>query len=103
MSAKSSGIVHIVLFKWKETATADQIGAALTALRGLKGQIPGITELSCGANFTDRGQGFTHGLVVHLTDKAALEAYGPNPTHQEVVVNHIKPIAENVLALDYEV
>lgn len=98
------GIVveHLVLFHFKPEATPEAIEAAMTALRGLKTEIPGIVDLTCGANFTDRAPGYTHGLVVRFADQAALEAYGPHPTHQHVVVNYIKPIMESVLALDYE-
>lgn len=96
-------IEHIVLFKWIETATPEAIEAAVTELRGLKGKIEGIVDLSCGTNFSDRAQGFTHGLVVRFTDRAALEAYGPHPAHQHVVQNFISPIRADILALDYEV
>lgn len=95
-------VEHIVLFQWKATATAEQIAAAVEGLRGLKDLVPNVLDLSVGANFTDRGQGFTHGLVVRFPDKAALEVYGPHPAHQHVVQTFINPIRENVLAVDYE-
>ena len=37
--------------------------------------MPGITELTIGENFTDRAKGYTHGLIVTLTGRAALDAY----------------------------
>ncbi len=95
-------VEHIVLFKWKSEATAEQIAAAIKGLGDLKEQVPNILNLSVGENFTDRGQGFTHGLVVRFPDKAALEVYGPHPAHQHVVQTFINPIRESVLALDYE-
>ncbi|MCW3051671.1 MAG: Stress responsive alpha-beta barrel domain protein [Chthonomonadales bacterium] len=95
-------VEHIVLFKWKAEATAEQITAAVEGLRGLKELVPNVLDLSVGTNFTDRGQGFTHGLVVRFPDKAALEVYGPHPAHQHVVQTLINPIRENALALDYE-
>lgn len=95
-------VEHIVLFKWKAEATPEQIEAAVEGLRGLKTLVPNIIDLTVGANFTDRGQGFTHGLVVRFPDKTALEVYGPHPAHQHVVQNFINPIRENVLAVDYE-
>jgi hypothetical protein len=95
-------VEHIVLFKWKTDATAEQIEAAVAGLRGLKELVPNVLDLSVGENFTDRGLGFTHGLVVRFPNKAALEVYGPHPAHQHVVQTFINPIRENVLALDYE-
>ncbi|MEC4806774.1 MAG: Dabb family protein [Jaaginema sp. PMC 1079.18] len=96
-------IEHIVLFQWQETATPEQIEAVITGLKGLKNQIPGIIDLSCGKNFCDRAQGFEYGLVVRFRDRAALEAYQPHPEHQKVVQNLIKPILAGILAVDYEI
>lgn len=96
-------IEHIVLFRWTETASKEAVENVITELRGLKSKIPGIVDLSCGANFCDRAKGYTHGLVVRFKDRAALETYGPHPEHQRVVQNLIKPIAADILALDYEI
>jgi hypothetical protein len=95
-------IEHIVLFRWTDNASAEAKENVLTELRKLKGKIPGIVDLSCGTNFCDRSKGYTHGLVVRFTDRAALDAYGPHPEHQRVVQNLIKPLAADILALDYE-
>ena len=95
-------VEHIVLFRWAEEASREAIDSAVEGLRGLKGKIAGIEDLSCGANFSDRAKGYTHGLVVRFTDRAALEAYGPHPEHQRVVRNFIDPIRADVLAFDYE-
>ncbi len=95
-------VVHIVLFQWNSEAAPEAIDRAVQGLRDLKDMIPGILELSCGVNFTDRGKGFTHGLLVRFTDKAALDGYGPHPAHQAVVRQLINPIRADVLAFDYE-
>jgi hypothetical protein len=95
-------IEHIVLFKWKEDTPDTAIAEVLKALKELKGKIPGIIDLSCGENFSARARGFHHGLVVRFSDRAALEAYTPHPSHQEVVQNLIKPILEDILSVDYE-
>lgn len=95
-------VEHIVLFRWKEAASQQAIDSAVAGLRGLKGKIAGIVDLSCGANFSDRAKGYTHALVVRFTDRAALEAYGPHPEHQRVVQQCINPIRADVLAFDYE-
>ena len=96
-------VEHIVLFRWRTEASQGGIENALTELRKLKSKIPGIVDLSCGANFSERAKGYTHGLVVRFTDRAALEAYGPHTEHQRVVQNFINPIREDTLILDCEV
>jgi len=95
-------IEHIVLFRWREEASQEAVDRAVAELRKLKGKIPGIVDLSCGANFSDRANGYTHGLVVRFADRSALGAYGPHPEHQRVVQNLINPIRAEILALDYE-
>jgi len=95
-------IEHIVLFRWTEGASQDAINNAIAELRNLKGKIPGIVDLTCGTNFSDRAKGYTQGLVVRFKDRSALEAYGPHPEHQRVVQNFITPIRAEILALDYE-
>ncbi len=95
-------VEHIVLFRWSEAATPEAIDNIIQELRALKTKIEGILDLTCGANFTDRGQGFTHGLVVRFTDREALKAYGPHPAHQYVVQNFIAPVRADSLAVDYE-
>jgi hypothetical protein len=102
LETKTNMIEHIVLFRWTNEATPEAINTVLSELRKLKGKIPGIVDLSCGANFSDRAKDYTHGLVVRFTDRSALEAYAPHPEHQRVVQNHIAPIRAEILALDYE-
>jgi hypothetical protein len=96
-----AGVMHLVLFKWKEDAAPESIETAMQGLRNMAGRIPGVEELSCGANFTQRSKGYTHGLTVRFTDEAALDVYIPHPVHQDVVQNLINPIVDDVLALDY--
>ncbi len=95
-------VEHIVLFKWKAEASAEQVTAAIEGLRGLKALLPEIVDLTVGENFCNRNQGFTHGLVVRFEDRAGLESYGPSDAHQNVVKNLISPIRADVLAIDYE-
>ena len=95
-------VEHIVLFRWKEDAAPEAVARAIEGLRSLKGKIPEIIDLSCGENFSDRGQGFHCGLVVRFADRAALDTYGPHPAHQAVVTGLINPIRDGVLAVDYE-
>jgi hypothetical protein len=95
-------IEHIVLIRWADQASQVAIDNVMTELRGLKGKIDAIVDLSCGANFSERGQGYTHGLVVRFADRAALNVYISHPEHQRVVQKLINPIRADVLALDYE-
>jgi len=96
-------VEHLVLFRWKEGVDSAAIDSALEGLRALKDQIPGILELTCGRNFSDRAKGFDAGLYVRFAGRAALESYGPHPAHQRIVQELLAPIREDVIALDFEV
>ncbi|MDY6785276.1 MAG: Dabb family protein [Cyanobacteriota bacterium] len=96
-------IEHIVLFKWKPETPDDAIATVMDELKGLKHKIPEIVEISCGENFSDRAQGFQHGLIVRFRNRKDLEIYQPHPAHTEVIQNLIQPILAGILAVDYEV
>ena len=96
-------VEHIVLFKWNEGVAPEAIEAAVEGLKALRFKIPGIIDLSIGANFSERNKGYDTGLVVRFENREALEAYGPHPEHQTVVQNLLSPIRSDVLAVDYEI
>ena len=91
---------HTVWMKFRPGVDADQVEAHLQALRLIPGRIPGVQSLTLGRNFTDRANGFTHGLCVILDDRAALAAYGPHPYHVEVATALRRDA--DLLVLDYE-
>ncbi len=96
-------IEHLVLFRWTADASAEAIEQVMDGLRALRGQIPGIRDLTYGENFSPRSQGYTHALAVRFEDRGALEAYTPHPAHQRVVQEFIAPIRADTLVVDYEV
>ena len=96
-------IEHIVLFKFKDEATTEQIEALTNGLRGMATTIPGIAKLVVRENKSSHSMGYTLGLVVRFTDWAALEAYLPHPVHQAVVTDLLGPIHEDLVAFDYEI
>ena|SRR5580693_4508360 len=96
-------IVHIVLFRWIENTNQGAIDTAMTELRLLKDKIPGIVEVTSGKNFSERSKGFTHGLIFHFKDRAALDGYLPHSEHQRVVQKILNPIRSDTLIFDYEV
>ena len=102
MSNTARQVMHVVLLQWNQGTAPETVERAFHELRALKGVIPGVLELTCGANFTDRAKGYTHGIVVLFANRAALDAYLPHPEHQRVVQEFINPIRADALAMDYE-
>ena len=68
-------VEHIVLFRWTEEASQEVMDSAVAELRRLKRKIAGIMDLSCGVNFSDWANGYTHGLVVAGTTCARVPRY----------------------------
>jgi hypothetical protein len=77
-------IEHIVLVKFNETTTQAQLQEVVDKFKALKSHLTGIVDLQAGLNFSEKNQGFQVILTVRFEDRAALEAYGPNPQHQAV-------------------
>lgn len=83
--AATSAVRHVVVFKYKPTATEAQIREVTTAFRALKDKIPGIVSFEHGKNHSPEklDQGFTHVHLVTFTSVAARDAYLPHPEHKK--------------------
>jgi hypothetical protein len=81
----SMQVKHVVVFKYKQTATADQIEQVTTAFKALKGKIPGIVSFEYGTNNSPEGlnKGFTHVYLLTFKDAAARDAYLPHAEHKK--------------------
>lgn len=93
---------HVVLFKFKETATAEQVAGIERAFAGLKSQIDEIEDFEWGTNNSPEGlsQDFTHCFFVTFKSEADRDAYLPHAAHQKFV-EQVKPLLEKALVVDY--
>jgi hypothetical protein len=96
-------IKHIALFKFKEGTSEDQINDLFNGVLDLTENIEGIEDYVSGANNSPEGlnQGYTHAFVMTLADAAARDAYLVHPEHEKIKAL-ILPLAESVLAFDFE-
>ncbi|MCC7145599.1 MAG: Dabb family protein [Phycisphaeraceae bacterium] len=93
-------IEHMVWIKFRPAITPQRIDEHLRNLAGLKNTVPGIVSLRVGPNFTDRANGYTHGLIVSFASRRDLETYLPHPNHVKVAAP-LKQDAD-LLAMDIE-
>ena len=93
-------VIHTFSFRWKPEATDAQKQRARNEIQALQGQIPGLLETFTGFNFSPRSQGYGFGGVMKFTDRAALEAYGGHPVHQQLLA-WLMPLIEPI-ELDFE-
>jgi len=95
--------VHLVLIKLKPGVTrADpRVPAWEAKFAALQHLCKGIVRFESGWNTTDRPIAYDYGINMGFATRADLDAYGPQPDHQEVV-RLLREIAEWVVC-DYEV
>lgn len=93
---------HVVLFKFKPGATAEQVKEIEKAFAELPKKIDSIKGYEWGPSESVEGlnDGFTHCFLVTFKDKAGLEAYLPHEAHK-AFVGKLKPILEKALVFDY--
>ena len=95
-------IEHVVLFKFK-TGTPDSTIAEISSeLTDLKSRIPEIKYLTFGENFSNRNKGFNYGLVSRFDTRSDLEIYQKHSDHVRVVNENIKPVLDDIVAVDFE-
>ena len=85
ISINGNEVKHIVVFKYKSTATPAQIEEVTTAFVGLKNKIPGITSFEYGVNNSPENlnKGFTHVYLLTFKDAESRDSYLPHPEHKK--------------------
>ncbi len=93
---------HVVLFKFKDTSSAEDVQSVADAFRNLPSAINEIKDFEWGTNNSPEGlaDGFTHAFFVSFESEADREVYLPHPKHQEFV-EILKPHLDKVLVVDY--
>ena len=93
---------HVVLFKFKDSATPEQIKEVETAFRALPGKIPVIHSFEWGTNNSPENlaQGFTHCFFLTFLSEADRATYLPHPAHKEFG-KLLGPYLDKVCVVDY--
>ncbi len=96
-------VKHIILWKLKETFTAEEKAEAKkeakARLENLNGKIPGMISLSVIIDGCDYSNADMM-LDSAFDDEAALAGYQVNPLHQEAA-GFVRSVVENRLCLDF--
>lgn len=103
---KKGEVRHIVVFKYKASATPEQINEISTAFKALKDKIPGIVSYEHGVNNSPENlnKGFTHIYQLTFKNAAARDAYLPHPEHKKfgALLGRLG-VLEEPFVVDYEV
>jgi hypothetical protein len=96
-------IQHIVLFRFKDSATPGEIVTARDQLLAMKKAIPEIQAVAFGPNQGPSVKEYSHVLMITCADMGAVQRYLDHPVHRQTVDRYVAPIRENRLAADVEV
>jgi hypothetical protein len=78
---------HVVLFKFKDSATTAEVNAIVEAFAQLPSKISSIVDYQWGTDVSIEGKAnqFTHCFLVSFKDEAGREEYLPHPAHKDFV------------------
>jgi len=94
-------IVHIVMIKFKETTSKEQIADIKSQLEQLVEFIEPLNTMEVGLNFKPSDRAMDLVLTATFDTKEGLAIYSPHPAHQKIVKS-IKELAEYTKVVDYE-
>ncbi len=93
---------HVVLIKFKESSSEEDISEVEDAFSELQDKIPEIKDYEWGTNNSPEGldKGFTHCFLVTFESEEDRSIYLPHPEHK-AFVEILEPHLEDVLVIDY--
>jgi len=93
---------HVVSFKFKNSATPEEIKKVEADFRGLKDKISEIVKLEWGTNVSKEkhDKGFTHCWIVTFKSEKDRDAYIVHPDHK-TFAKGLGPVLEDVFVIDF--
>jgi len=93
---------HVVSFKFKSTATAQDITKVEKAFQALKQSIPQIVAFEWGTNVSKekKDKGFTHCFILTFKSEADRDAYIVHPEHK-AFGKLVGPLLDDVFVIDF--
>lgn len=101
-AAKDKVLRHVVLFKFKDGVSEQQIDEVVKAFAALPGKIDAIRDFEMGTDVSveNKAQGFTHGFIVTFADETGRAEYLPHPAHK-AFGKLVGPRLDKVLVFDF--
>lgn len=96
-----SGFRHVVLFRFRDDATAEQKRTLEERLRALPGAIPELTGYAVGGDAGVNPGNADFAVVADFADREGYLAYRDHPEHRTVVDEYLNPIVAERLAVQY--
>ena len=103
MSKQADFYRHVVLFKFKDAASAETIAGIESAFRALCAKLPFVKGFEWGRNSSPErlNEGFTHCFIVSFATPQARDNYLPHPDHLTFCQRWLDPNVEKVCVVDF--
>ena len=101
-SKETKMLRHVVLFKYKDHATPDQVKKVENAFRKLPSEIKEIKDFEWGINNSPENlnQGLTHCFFLSFNSEKDRDAYLPHPAHKAFGAL-LTPYLDKAVVVDY--
>lgn len=93
---------HVVLLKFKDGTTSQQIKDVEGVFCALPSKISAINDFEWGTDVSveKRSEGFTHCMIFTFLSEVDRDKYLPHPAHQELV-SMSRPYLDKILVIDF--
>ena len=93
---------HVVLFKFKDTSSKEDVAKIVEAFRKLPSKIPAVADFEFGTDNSPEklANGFTHCFFLTFKTEKDREEYLPHAAHKEFI-EIASPHIDKVLVVDY--
>jgi hypothetical protein len=93
---------HVVCFKFKSTASKEDIKKVEEAFEALKKKVPQVQSLEWGTNVSpeQRNKGFTHCFVLSFASDKDRDTYLEHPEHK-AFGQLVGPVLDDVFVIDF--
>lgn len=101
-STTTAKLRHVVAFKFKQSATGDQIKQVEDAFRDLKKKIKEIQNYEWGTNVSkeNHNKGCTHGFILTFKSESDRDIYIDHQAHKEFG-KIVGPVLDDVFVIDF--
>ena len=99
---RSQVLRHVVLFKFKDGTSSQQVREIVNAFRAMPDRVDAICDFEWGTDVSVENlqQGFTHCFLVTFRSEADRARYLPHPAHKEFG-KMLGPHLDKVIVVDY--
>ena len=96
--------MHVVSFKFKSTASPEDIKKVEQAFEKLRQQIPQVVTLEWGTNVSaeQRNKGFTHCFLLSFKNDKDRDVYLEHADHK-AFVKIVGPVLDDVFVIDFRI